>query len=107
MGASYRGGIGLTYRPARLHRLAEFIPGNRFLGFKIRALDSRRYRGVRIKSLLNLPEPVGSRKVQHLQKLLSCTEKRILEPPFQIHGLLCLLKESAGKLSKTRDNAAG
>ncbi len=25
-------GIGLSYRPARLHRLAEFIPQNRFLG---------------------------------------------------------------------------
>jgi hypothetical protein len=27
-----RGGIGLSYRPARLHRLAEFILWNRFLG---------------------------------------------------------------------------
>ncbi len=26
MGAWHRGGIGLSYRPARLHRLAEFIP---------------------------------------------------------------------------------
>jgi hypothetical protein len=25
-------GIGLSYRPARLHRLAEFFPWNRFLG---------------------------------------------------------------------------
>ncbi len=32
MGARHRGGIGLSYRPARLHRLAEFIPWNRFLG---------------------------------------------------------------------------
>jgi hypothetical protein len=24
-------GIGFSYRPARLHRLAEFIPSNRFL----------------------------------------------------------------------------
>jgi hypothetical protein len=31
MGARNRGGIGLSYRPARLHRLAEFIHGNRFL----------------------------------------------------------------------------
>ncbi len=40
MGARHRVGIGLTYRPARLHRLAEFIPWNRFLGhnrLKIRA----------------------------------------------------------------------
>jgi hypothetical protein len=32
MGARNRGGIGLLYRPARLHRLVEFIPWNRFLG---------------------------------------------------------------------------
>ncbi len=32
MGARNRGGIGLSYRPARLHMLAEFIPWNRFLG---------------------------------------------------------------------------
>jgi hypothetical protein len=32
MEARNQGGIGLSYRPARLHRLAEFIPWNRFLG---------------------------------------------------------------------------
>jgi hypothetical protein len=32
MEARNRVGIGLSYRPARLHRLAEFIPWNRFLG---------------------------------------------------------------------------
>ncbi len=32
MGAGNRVGIGLSYRPARPHRLAEFIPWNRFLG---------------------------------------------------------------------------
>jgi hypothetical protein len=31
-GARNRVGIGLSYRPARLHRLAELIPWNRFLG---------------------------------------------------------------------------
>jgi hypothetical protein len=31
-GARNRGGRGLSYRPARLHRLAEFIPWNRFRG---------------------------------------------------------------------------
>ncbi len=30
MGARNLGGRGLSYRPARLHRLAEFIPWNRF-----------------------------------------------------------------------------
>jgi hypothetical protein len=32
-GVRNRGGIELSYRPARLHRLAEFIPWNQFLGF--------------------------------------------------------------------------
>jgi hypothetical protein len=32
LGARNRGGRGLSYRPARLHRLAEFIPWNRFRG---------------------------------------------------------------------------
>jgi hypothetical protein len=32
MWAGHRVGIGLLYRPARLHRLAEFIPWNRFRG---------------------------------------------------------------------------
>jgi hypothetical protein len=31
MGVRNRVGIGLPYRPARLHRLAELIPWNRFL----------------------------------------------------------------------------
>ncbi len=32
MGARHRGGIGFLYRPARLHRLAEFIPWHQFRG---------------------------------------------------------------------------
>jgi hypothetical protein len=32
MGARNRRGIGLSYRPARLHRLAELIPWNQFPG---------------------------------------------------------------------------
>ncbi len=32
MGARNRAGIGLPYRPARLHMLAELIPWSRFLG---------------------------------------------------------------------------
>jgi hypothetical protein len=38
MGARNRVGIGLSYRPARLHRLTELVPWNRLL--KIRVLDS-------------------------------------------------------------------
>jgi hypothetical protein len=41
MGARNRVGIGLSYRPARLHRLSELAPWKRFLGsfkrFQIRA----------------------------------------------------------------------
>jgi hypothetical protein len=32
IGARNRVGEGFSYRPARLHRLAELIPWNRFLG---------------------------------------------------------------------------
>ncbi len=32
MGARHRRGIGFSYRPARLHRLAEFIPWHQFRG---------------------------------------------------------------------------
>ncbi len=32
MGARHRGGIGFLYRPARLHRLSEFIPWNQRRG---------------------------------------------------------------------------
>jgi hypothetical protein len=32
MGARHRVRTRLSYRPARLHRLAELMPGNRFLG---------------------------------------------------------------------------
>jgi hypothetical protein len=32
MRARHRGGIGFSYRPARLHRLAEFIPWHQFRG---------------------------------------------------------------------------
>jgi hypothetical protein len=32
MGARHRGGIGFSYRPARLHRLVEFIPWHQFRG---------------------------------------------------------------------------
>jgi hypothetical protein len=36
MGARNRVGIGLSYRPTRLHRLAELITWNQFLGsFKV------------------------------------------------------------------------
>ncbi len=32
MGARNRVGLGMSYRPARLHSLAELVPWNRFLG---------------------------------------------------------------------------
>ncbi len=45
-----RGGIGLSYRPARLHRLAELMPWNRFRGsinvekYGLRSLVSLKYK---------------------------------------------------------------
>jgi hypothetical protein len=36
MGARDRVGIRLSYGPSRLHRLAELIPWNRFLGSKLK-----------------------------------------------------------------------
>jgi hypothetical protein len=50
MGARNRIGIGLSYRPARLHRLAELIPWNRFLGsLKVK----------KIRAVLRRPAPTG------------------------------------------------
>jgi len=40
IGARNRVGKGLSYRPARLHRLAELIPWNRFLGSLNKSLQS-------------------------------------------------------------------
>ena len=63
MGARNRGGIGLSYRPTRLHRLAEFIPWNRFLGFK----------RLKIRALLSSPEELITRdhcRAQALRTLL-------------------------------------
>jgi hypothetical protein len=58
MGARNRVGIGLSYRPARLHRLAEFIPGNRFLGslktgFDRSILRHSRIWAAAVKAMLN------------------------------------------------------
>ncbi len=46
MGDRHRVDIGMSYRPARLHSLAELVPWNRFLLFKslkIRALATILY----------------------------------------------------------------
>ncbi len=39
MGARNRVGIGLSYRPARLHRLAEFIPCFQFSALVLNSAD--------------------------------------------------------------------
>ncbi len=49
MGARKRAGIGLSYRPTRLHRLAEFIPWSQFLG----SINVYKY-GLRITGSLGL-----------------------------------------------------
>jgi hypothetical protein len=53
MGARNLVGIGLSYPPARLHRLAESIPWNRFLGSLKVKKNRLRYRGIQ-GSELNL-----------------------------------------------------
>jgi hypothetical protein len=50
MGDRHRVGIGLSYWRARLHRLAEFIPWNRFLG----SINVSKY-GLRSHTLPSLP----------------------------------------------------
>ncbi len=52
-GARNRVGIGLLYQPVRLHRLAESIPWNKFLG-SIRLAESIRgiLKSLKIPSLL-------------------------------------------------------
>ncbi len=49
LGARNRAGIGLSYRPARLHRLAEFILWNQFLSY----LNVYKY-GLRLHWLVEL-----------------------------------------------------
>ncbi|MFN9981334.1 MAG: hypothetical protein ACK53Y_15520 [bacterium] len=51
MGARNRVGIGLSYRPARLHSLAEIIPWNRFLG----SLKVKKF-GLRLSGVAKPPE---------------------------------------------------
>ncbi len=67
MGARNRVGIGLSYRPARLHRLGEFIPGNQFLApqtFKITGSGLFIYVGVGFKTSLFMTLSSWSVKVQ-------------------------------------------
>jgi hypothetical protein len=55
MGARNRAGIGLSYRPAGLHRMAESISWNRFLGL----LKVQKYRlwPVRARIFIHLSSP--------------------------------------------------
>ncbi len=67
MGARNRDGIGLSYRPARLHRLAKSIPWNLFLGslkvkFEHRSLImvvSIDYKPHRVGKVLSVSPVVG------------------------------------------------
>ncbi len=62
MWARNRGGIGLSYRPARLHRMAEFIPWNRFPG----SLNVYKYG-------LSLTITVGGNVVKAIWECISCS----------------------------------
>jgi hypothetical protein len=56
MGARHRVGIGLSYRPARLHRLEELMPWNRFLG----SINVQKYRlCMNPARLLQIKEDLG------------------------------------------------
>jgi hypothetical protein len=57
MGARNRVGIGLSYRPARLHRLAEF---NLHKRFKIRASFSRQTRLYRLDEAARVARNFGN-----------------------------------------------
>ena len=67
VGARSQVGLGLLYRAARLHRLAEFIPGNRFLApqtFKNTGSGLFIYVGVGFKTSLFMTLSSWSVKVQ-------------------------------------------
>jgi hypothetical protein len=62
MGARNLVGIGLSFRPARIHRLAELIPGL-LKSLKIRAMINQEYRRsllVRFMQSLNSTTPLRS-----------------------------------------------
>jgi hypothetical protein len=64
MGTRNQVGIGLPYRPARLHRLAELIPWNRFFGsFKVKKFGLRVLSLSLQSSVLGLPHPLTRRQV--------------------------------------------
>jgi hypothetical protein len=77
MGATNRGGIGLSYRPARLHRLTEFIPWNPFRGpykhLKIRAQYTMHLRVLTVNPPPS-PHPFGSKRK------ISVTYDKVLVP---------------------------
>jgi hypothetical protein len=72
MGARNRGGIRLSYRPSRLHRLVEFIPWNRFLGsikrLKIRAQYTARRTDGFIEGILRWVRCTKSLRVLFLHR---------------------------------------
>jgi hypothetical protein len=60
MGARNQVGIGLSYRPAKLPRLAEFVPWNQFLG-SINVLKYRFFRARTQDAIANwTPESAGT-----------------------------------------------
>jgi hypothetical protein len=75
MGARNRVGIGFSYRPTRLHRLAELIPWNRFLGsFKVKKFGLRVHGYIKKKvsplSVFNEELCVGLHPEAFLQHIL-------------------------------------
>jgi hypothetical protein len=78
MGARHWGGIGFSYRPARLHRLAEFIPRNQFRGpINIWKYGLRLHRLTEsipglLKSLMIQPLEQERRKIRLIESNAKC-----------------------------------
>ncbi len=70
-------GIGLLYRPARLHRLAESIPQNRFLGsLKLKYTVSGRHQQ---RGLANRNQPTHKENILYY-KILTLSDKFLKTP---------------------------
>ncbi len=79
MEAKNRGGIRLSYRPARLHKLAELIPWNRFLGsikvykFGLRLpSDNRKW----MNGVSDCGRSMGPNGCKHLQDAIQASRTR-------------------------------
>jgi hypothetical protein len=76
MGARRRVGIGLLYRPARLHSLAEFIPWNRFRG----SIHVQKYQ---LWSLIS-SETIGGKGALLTESIESFIKEQAFSPSYEL-----------------------